>query len=132
MTDMSDAADLMETARETLLSELLPALPKQCRYVGLMIANAMAIAAREQRHGAAAAKGEAARLRNLLATVGLSAEGASDAGTATDLAALRKSIAASIRSGRFDDPALARTLATDLLLTAHDWVAISNPKALRT
>ncbi len=46
MNDISDAADLIATAREALLNELLPALAKEQRYVGLMIGNAMAIALR--------------------------------------------------------------------------------------
>ena len=48
MKDISDAEDLMATARDALLNELLPALPKDRRYAALMIANAMAIAARER------------------------------------------------------------------------------------
>jgi hypothetical protein len=132
MRDISDAADLMATAREALLSELLPALPKERRYVGLMIANALAIAAREHRLGADAARSEAGRLRNLLVSIGLPAERASGAGVANDVSALRKSICAAIRAGCFDDPALERTLAAELMHTVQDWVAISNPKALRT
>ncbi|HEX6136889.1 MAG TPA: phosphotransferase, partial [Casimicrobiaceae bacterium] len=61
--DIADAADLLATAREALLSGLLPELPQERRYLARMTANAMAIAAREQRLGAAAAAGEAARLR---------------------------------------------------------------------
>ena len=51
MKNISDAADLIATAREALLNELLPRLPKDQRYAGLMIANAMAIALREQHVG---------------------------------------------------------------------------------
>ena len=49
MRDISDAADLMTTAREALLRDLLPALSGERRYAALMIANGMAIAAREHR-----------------------------------------------------------------------------------
>ena len=41
MKDISDAEVLMATARDALLNELLPALPKDRRYAALMIANAM-------------------------------------------------------------------------------------------
>lgn len=41
------AADLLATAREMLLNELLPALPPDKAFAARMVANAMAIAARE-------------------------------------------------------------------------------------
>jgi len=47
MSDISDAADLLATAREALAHELLPLLPKERRYVGLMIGNVIGIAIRE-------------------------------------------------------------------------------------
>lgn len=46
-----DAHELLDIARSTLLEQLLPALPGELRYPALMIANAMAIAARESRLG---------------------------------------------------------------------------------
>ena len=46
---------LLEAARRLLLEELLALLPAERRYDGLMIANAMAIAARELRAVAGAA-----------------------------------------------------------------------------
>jgi hypothetical protein len=131
MTDISDAGDLIATARAALLSELLPALPEERRYAGLMIANAMAIAEREHRLGSETAESEAARLRDLLATAGLPAVARSGVSTLPDVAALRRAIAAAIRAGRFDTPASAASLAADLQRTAAEWVAISNPKALR-
>ena len=66
MKDISDAVDLMTTAREVLLRDLLPTLPKNRRYAGLMIANDMAIGLREQTSGMTAARGEITRLRKLL------------------------------------------------------------------
>ena len=54
MTDKPDAAALLEEARRTLLEILLPLLPPERRYDGLMVANAMAIAAREAGQGDAA------------------------------------------------------------------------------
>ena len=130
MKDISDAADLMTTAREALLRDLLPALSGERRYAALMIANGMAIAAREHRLGTDAARNEGARLRNLLADLQRSArEGGGDPPT-TDLPALRKVVCAAIRDGRFD--AHEQAVGAVLMHTAADWVAISNPKALRT
>jgi hypothetical protein len=45
--DQPDGAALLAEARRTLLELLLPLLPPARRYDGLMVANAMAIAARE-------------------------------------------------------------------------------------
>ena len=126
MKDISDAADLMTAARDALLRELLPVLPAPHRYSALMIANAMAIAAREHRFGADAGQSETARLQNLLADCGLPAPPSSDSH------ALRRILCSAIRAGRFDEPARATRLTQALMHTAEAWVAISNPKALRT
>src|SRR5690349_12820325 len=101
MSDISDAADLIATARDALLAELLPALPRERRYTGLMIANAMAIATREDRLGFDTARSEAARLRNLLADVGASPARSADA-VESELAMLRARIRDAIRDGLFD------------------------------
>src|SRR5882672_6607337 len=131
MTDISDAADLIVTAREALLRDLLPTLAGERRYTALMIASGMAIAAREHRLGADAARNEAARLRNLLAEAGVGAPPASNETGSSDLMELRKTIRAAIRAGRFDAIDRAAALTTELAHIAEDLVAISNPKALR-
>jgi hypothetical protein len=46
MIERPDAADLLATARDVLLRELLPALPPERHYAARMVANAMSIAAR--------------------------------------------------------------------------------------
>ncbi|MBI2312175.1 MAG: hypothetical protein HYU77_06730 [Betaproteobacteria bacterium] len=51
MYDQPRGNDLLAIARETLIDEVLPALPEDKRYAGLMVANAMAIAAREAELG---------------------------------------------------------------------------------
>jgi hypothetical protein len=130
MTDISDAADLIATAREALLSELLPALPKERRYLGLMIANAMAIAEREHRLGSDTATSEAVRLHNVLSASGLPVASSATAASCPDLTALRRTATAAIRAGHFDDRASECRLVAELLRTAADRVAISNPKAL--
>ncbi len=126
MKNISDAADLIATARQALLDELLPRLNKDQRYAGLMIANAMAIALREQRGGADAARAESARI---VALLGASASGAPPDEEA--LASQRRALCLAIRAGSFDQDARAAALTAHLLRTAADWVAISNPKALR-
>ncbi|MDQ2917498.1 MAG: DUF6285 domain-containing protein [Pseudomonadota bacterium] len=130
MTDIADAADLLATAREAFVSELLPALSKEHRYVGLMIANVMAIAARECRLGHDAAQSEVARLRRMMADIGGPISPPDDLAS-QDLAALRQSVSAAIRAGHFDDPAREKAVTAELLHVVADWVAISNPKALR-
>lgn len=47
MHDLPTASDLLTCARASLLAEVLPHLPAAQKYTALMIANAMAIAARE-------------------------------------------------------------------------------------
>jgi hypothetical protein len=42
-----EAADLLATARDVLLNDLLPTLPPDKAFAARMVANAMAIAARE-------------------------------------------------------------------------------------
>jgi hypothetical protein len=46
MLERPDGPDLLATAREVLLNELLPALPPEKVFAARMVANAMAIAAR--------------------------------------------------------------------------------------
>ncbi len=131
MTDISDAADLLEIARATLLDDLVPALPNERRYAGLMIANAMAIAARERRLGASAERDEAGRLRRLVDGLGQSPRAASGVDARGELPALRTTVCDAIRAGAFDDPRREAALAAQLLQIAAAHVAISNPKILR-
>jgi FixJ family two-component response regulator len=103
-------ADLLATAREVLLAELLPALPPEKVFAARMIANAMAIAARaaEQPDQEAAIR---ARIQAL----------AGDA----------RALAAAIRAGRFD-PGTAQHAAVATLLDdiTRARCAVSAPRAL--
>src|SRR5512135_169972 len=103
MRDIPDASNLLATARDALVDELLPALPRDLRHTGLMIANAMAISAREQRQGAQALLAETARMRELLRSVAPAAHPPAAADGA-DPVALRRLLAAAIRAGAFADP----------------------------
>jgi hypothetical protein len=124
MSDIADAVELLETARETLLGAVLPELGRDRRYDALMIANVLATAARECRLGTAARSDEARRLRQQLADVGIQQ-------AAEALIDLRQAMRTAIRAGAFDDAARGRALARGLLETAKEQVRISNPKALR-
>ena len=130
MKDISNATDLIATARDALLNDLLPRLQKEQRYTGLMIANAMAIALREQQSGADAMRGETTRIRKLLASVGSSERAPADS-SIDELSVLRRDLCKAIRTGQFDD-SHSSALVANLGRTAADWLAISNPKALRT
>ncbi|MBF8740980.1 4-hydroxypentanoyl-CoA kinase subunit LvaB [Pseudomonas guariconensis] len=113
-----NAHQLLEIARATFLEQLLPALPGELRYPALMIANAMAIAARESRLGAQAEDQEQARLVALV-----------DDAPST-LPDLRRQLARAIRQGSHDAPQTRRTLVETLRQITVARLAISNPKAL--
>jgi hypothetical protein len=57
---------LLETARGVLFDELLPALPAHKRHAALMVANAMAIAARAMNRSAASRPDDDAAATNYL------------------------------------------------------------------
>lgn len=113
-----NADELLEIARATLLEQLLPALPGELRYPALMIANAMAIAARESRLGTQAEDQEQARLAALV-----------DEAPST-LPDMRRQLARAIRQGRHDASQTRRTLIETLRQVTVARLAISNPKAL--
>jgi hypothetical protein len=128
MSDIPDATELLAIARTTLLDKLLPQLPDELRYDALMIANAMAIAAREH------AAGDAAARAGLVRAAALCGEQAVARGRETLNAARAKynrRLATEIRAGRFDEQDRAALLA-HLAQTAADELAVSNPRALET
>lgn len=117
MSDRPDAAELLAVAREELMKRLLPALPGALRYEALMVANAMAIAAREAAAGAGAAAREAEGLRQLTGDASLPSG--------------RRKLCEAIRRGDFDTAGPGRqALLRYLLDTTEGKLAISNPKAL--
>jgi hypothetical protein len=121
MNDIPDATELLAIARSTLLDKLLPHLPDDLRYDALMIANAMAIAAREHAAGDTAAQRELARLAALLG----------EQYASPGAAALKRRLAAQIRAGRFDGNKRA-ALLDHLARTVAEELAVSNPRALET
>ncbi len=103
--DSPDGAALLHQARETLLEELLPALSDEARYTALMIARAMAIAAREL-------EGQ---------------RGNSDTPATEIMADLGADMVSELRKGRLDaDPATHERL----LERVRASLVVSNPKAL--
>lgn len=106
-----EAPDLLATARDLLLNDILPALPQDKAFATRMIANAMAIAARDAAQDGAWQEDATARMAAL----------AGDA----------RAFAAAIRAGRFDpgspDHAAAAALLDDVTRAR---CAVSAPRAL--
>ncbi|CAN5351494.1 hypothetical protein BH11PSE11_BH11PSE11_22080 [soil metagenome] len=125
MRELSKGQDLLLTARDELLKQLLPALPPSLRYQALMIANAMAIAAREAAIGAEHEQAESISLHSLLNMSAIDSQRGQSALNG------RKQLCAQIRAGAFD-PASAphQELLRHLASTVRAKVAISNPKLL--
>jgi hypothetical protein len=126
MSDIPDATELLAIARSTLLDRLLPRVPEELRYDALMIANVMAIAAREHAAGDTAMQAEVVRLAALLKEQCEPRTGANLMSARSDL---NRRLAAHIRAGRFDDRDRA-ALLDHLAQTVADELAVSNPRAL--
>jgi len=102
MLEKPDAADLLATAREVVLTELLPVLPAEKAFAARMVANAIAIALREAEADVASVP-------------------------AADLAALAREI----RAGAHDPGAPSHEVTRDLLRAyARLRAGVSAPKAL--
>ena len=128
MSDIPDATELLAIARSTLLDSLLPRVPEELRYDALMIANVMAIAAREHTAGDAAMQAEVVRLAALLKEQCEPRAGVELISARSDL---NRRLAAHIRAGAFDDRDRA-VLLDHLAQTAAGELAVSNPRALET
>ena len=127
MNNLPGGVDLLSIARETLLSELEPLTSGEARYVLLMVANAMAIAAREAQAGDAPAKSAVARLEKLYA------ETPSGAALESQLAEYERRLAQDIRAGVFDaHDEKQRTLLEHLRGSVVERLRISNPKSLKS
>jgi hypothetical protein len=119
MRDRPDGAELLHQARSVLLDELAGELPESRRYDVLMVASAMAMAARELEAG----QGRKAERAALEALLGPASERDLDAA----LGDLNRSLAAEIRAGGRDgDPRVHEVLGRD----AAARFALSNPKLL--
>ena len=112
MRDEPEGPALLESARQSLLDDVVPGLTGRPRYVALMVANALGIAAREIR----ASDRSAAAWAAVLATD-------PDGGSSADVALAR--LVAAIRAGRHDAD---RDLHAALLETARVAAAIFRPE----
>ena len=110
MRDKPTAAELLAIARQTLLGELLPNSPDAQRYNALMVAAAMAIAAREAQAGDGALVAERDALAALYGEVREADEPLEAA-----LGRLNRRFAADLRAGAFDAPGARQAAALRLL-----------------
>jgi hypothetical protein len=123
------AADLLEEARRTLLETLLPLLPAEHRYDGLMVANAMAIAARDARMGDQLLRAEVKELAALLDAP--LPEGAAPPELRAEHLDWERRVAQDIRSGAYEAAGLRRdALRRYLRASTEARLRLTNPKAL--
>ena len=94
MRERPTGGELLILARTLLREELMPLLPEERRYDALMVANAMAIAARQIAFGDAPERREEQDLAHLL--------GETVAGDGAALGDLHRRLGAEIRRGAFD------------------------------
>lgn len=120
MSGPCPGADLLRTARDLLRGEVAPALPGPLRYPAAMIANAVAIAARELEEGPACR----AELRTLYATF------YPDAPPSAPLERLERRLADDIRAGRLDE-APDGPLSGFVLARTRLRLRVSSPELLR-
>lgn len=128
MRNRPDAAGLLRVARETLLNELLDALPEERHYAMRMAANALAMAARE------AETGEADLVKELRLLAELYGEDVVHSAGATlheRIAKMNKKFARDIRDGIFDG-ACAQGVQALLMDQVRARLRISNPKYLES
>jgi len=128
-TDRPDGADILAEARRTLLEVLLPLLPAESRYDGLMVAHAMAIAARELGAGE---QGRHELLVVLAAALQLpEPSGMPPSPVQETLARLEARLAGDIRDGRYDaDDERRAAVRRYLQVATIARLRLSNPKLL--
>jgi hypothetical protein len=113
------AANLLETARTALRQSIVPLLTGPAHYQAIMVARAMAIAARQLEVGEGPEEAARARLESLYDT------------PAATLEELERRLAADLRRGAFDEPGAKRdAVFLHLWETAQAMAAESCPKAL--
>jgi hypothetical protein len=128
VNNLPHGAELLLMARETLLSEIRPLLEGDARYTLAMIANAMAIAAREAQAGDAPVHAALARLDALY---GRPSAGLAGAQLREALLEGERNLAQDIRAGCFDEKnERQRALIEHLRESVAARLRISNPKSL--
>jgi hypothetical protein len=130
MKNLPGSEDLLAIARETLIAELRPLLGEPARYTLAMVANAMAIAAREIEAGEAPARAALARLDALF---GVPARVPGGAALHDALREHDRRLARDIRSGAFDrDDDRRRAVIAHLRESVEARLRVSNPKGLES
>ncbi|MCP5368616.1 MAG: hypothetical protein H6907_07665 [Hyphomicrobiales bacterium] len=125
MRDRPTGDELLDLARDILRGDLLAHVPADKKYQALMVANAMAIAARQMRAGDGPARDQ---LADLAALYG---EAVPDGDPAAACRALYARLSADIRAGRFDPGRPGHDAARALVRAqAAQKVRESNPKYL--
>ena len=134
MRDCPDAASLLNVAREVVRKALVPNLPAGLRYQGLMVANALAIAARQFAAATVSERAEVDQVADLLGESAVALP--TDAVSASERSALvevNRRLRQEIRAGRYDPgQPLAGRLMEHLRRTTRVKLQESNPKALGT
>lgn len=132
MRDEPRGEHLLASAEALLRDELLPALPAEKRQAGLMIARALAIAARQLHNGDGPQRQELASLARLLALASEaeSAEPDEPAALHQRLQRANRQLGQLIRNGGADAGTERRRIAQHLLWVARQRVAESNPRYL--
>lgn len=130
MNKQVDGRELLVTARDALLQNILPNLPEGLHYEVRMIANAMRIASRELALGASSERLELDILRQLVGRKQTDS-GMSLSTVASQIAEDKRALCLAIRAGEFDtadtkQDALIAAL-TEITLAK---LAISNPRAI--
>lgn len=120
MADKPGGARLLQQARATLLQDLLPELKDDKRYLALMVANAMAIAAREL-------DAEPENLEALRKDLELVLGPAQSQDHGEAVLELKGKMVRDLRSGRVDGNA---DLYDALMHDVRARLALSNPKLL--
>ena len=129
MNNLPDGPGLLRIARAALEAEVKPLVTGEARYTLAMVANAMAIAAREAETGEARA-GEA--LARLDALYGYAPRELHGAALAAAVAEHERRLCAHIRAGAFDaDSAERAAVLEHLRESVKARLAISNPKYLQ-
>jgi hypothetical protein len=132
MRDCPDAASLLNVARDVVRKELVPNLPAGLRYEGLMVANALAIAARQFSAATVSERAELYQVANFLGegAVALPREADADSERSA-LIEVNRWLCREIRAGRFDpEKPFAGRLMDHLRRTTRVKLEESNPKAL--
>ena len=129
MRNRPGAADLLRAAENTLRRDIVPNLPPDSRFAGLMVANAIGIAAREITMGDAPLYRE---WEGLVALFGETPPRPEDRDAlCAELTALNRRLVADIRSGAFDADAPRRdALRSHLMEVTRAKLAEDNPRYL--